>query len=705
MAHSQMHTTCDDCVEIFERAAALLAAKPTNPEDDSLILFDSAYQLRLASRASSSECHMCILLSAWIPRLLEPLDPQEILALAVYGARHDPSATTVSLVGTFLLQNLRCCYPGSLRIQEARHGTVCVLNSSTTWSLETLNRIRLWMRTCTSSHGDCAKNRLAGRLPRRLIDVGTSDTAGKVMEPRDFDSLCLEQLPNVHIIPSDSLPPETQYLTLSHRWASSPQLLLTMDTLFLLDCDISPHLLSRSDTAVFQHAIHVTRGLGFRYLWIDALCIMQDNEPEKMADIVQMDQIYSNSALNISAVEGRIRDGLVLDRKPLGMNPCRSVVSVPSSTQRRHVCLEAFPEKWSLRLAEGPLNRRGWVFQERILAPRIVHFTADQVFWECHSLEASEVLPQGVPGPISPDPDFPSGGLKLSLMSRKSELRSRWYDLLEAYSCTSVTFVSDRLLAISGVARQFCSAMQRDPSEYLAGMWKCDLPLSMLWNELQQRPDTSGRSPTSGSAACETKRAPSWSWASLRASIQFAHPELLVAKAHVLDVQIARISPNLFDGADFCRLRLRCLVCRFRRRIQDGAPRIQVGQETEFQELSNLDFKNRNAIVISWDTSREAVARWLQASDDGPASAQPTQFLLHIATGKTVDGTEEGGIVLQRTALRGTYTRIGRFFIPSLTDIRGSELDDAFNGRLNTMSTDDYLEPPDSSGRCTIDII
>ena len=211
--------------------------------------------------------------------------------------------------------------------------------------------------------------------------------------PEDFKSLSLEEYPNVRIISSNSLSSDTPYLTLSHRWGNPPGILLTKKTLFLLNDDITSHLANCSGTAVFRHAIHVTRSLGFCYIWIDALCIMQDAGVEKTTDIMQMDEIYCNSTLNISAVEGRIREGLVFDRETLYVNPCRVTVRVPETEEDVH--LYSFPEKWFLRPSEGPLNKRGWVFQERTLAPRIIHFTKDQVFWECHSLNASEILPQG----------------------------------------------------------------------------------------------------------------------------------------------------------------------------------------------------------------------------------------------------------------------------------------------------------------------
>jgi len=96
---------------------------------------------------------------------------------------------------------------------------------------------------------------------------------------------------------------------------------------------------------------------------------MQDDGPEKTADIMQMDEIYSNSALNISAAEGRVYEGLLFDRKILCMYPCRARVRASSTQEDVH--FHAFPDEWFLRPSDASLNKRGWGFQERALAPRM----------------------------------------------------------------------------------------------------------------------------------------------------------------------------------------------------------------------------------------------------------------------------------------------------------------------------------------------
>ncbi|KAK6843409.1 hypothetical protein PG987_004269 [Apiospora arundinis] len=420
---------------------------------------------------------------------------------------------------------------------------------------------------------------------------------------------------------------------------------------------------------------------------------MQDDEQEKTADIMQMDEVYSNSSLNISAAEGRVREGLDLDRNTLYINPHRAKVRHPITQEDIH--LQAFRGKSFLGPREAPLNKRGWVFQERILAPRVVHFTQDQVFWECSSLEASEVLPRGISR--WPRKHFTKGIMDPSIASMQ-QIKSRWFNIVEDYSHTSLTFTDDHLLAISAVAKKFCSALQREPSDYLAGMWKDDLPLSMLWMQHSQ-PDTDMLEPT---AAAEMNHAPSWSWASILGPIMNVEPSSLTASAEVLNVQAARMSPNLFDGTESCRLRLRGHVCKFCRCTQNGARWINVAQHTEFQEISGFEFQKGRTIVIDWDTSRKMADEWLQTPEIGLATFE--YFLLHLASEKGVDGTLERGIVLRKTNARGTFSRVGSFFTPPQSEYSGSKLEAALTGRLVTLSTDDYFDL-DFNGKYIVEVV
>ncbi|KAH6853573.1 heterokaryon incompatibility protein-domain-containing protein [Chaetomium sp. MPI-CAGE-AT-0009] len=513
----------------------------------------------------------------------------------------------------------------------------------------------------------------------------------------DFDRLSLQNLGHVRIVSSASLPANSQYLTLSHRWGNPPSILLTKKTSFLLSEDITPHLLDCEEAVVFRQAIHVTRALGFRYIWIDALCIMQDDGAEKTEDIMQMDDIYANGTLNISAAEGRIRVGLVFNRDTLLLNPHRATVRVLDRDEDMH--LQVFEDQWFLRPRECPLADRGWVFQERTLSPCIVHYTKQQLFWQCQCLAGSEVLPLGVPGQDLAR--FGRGPMVSSDVSVQ-EAEEQWYEVVDQYSQTFLTFADDRLRAVSAVAKRFCAALQLPQSDYFAGLWKSQLPLSLLWVQDQhQDSDT----PDPARIAAEIDLAPSWSWASIMAPILNVARDNLTATAEVLDVQIARISPNFFDGAEpgSCRLRLRGSICRFERRVQDGAFLISVaGQHVEFQEFNSYRFQKGRAIILEWDAARREVADWLEAFSNGPSPS--ACFLLHIAHENSEDGPMERGLILRRTAERGRYTRAGSFFIPFNSEYTRSELDDVFRVRLGTLAANDYLEL-DEDGKVTIELV
>lgn len=590
------------------------------------------------------------------------------------------------------------------------HGNIQIVNSSQTWSLESLNCIKSWLKDCTSCHDKCIKQQGSRSLPLRLIDVNAAgiiqiQSMDKI-EQEEFDRLRLGNSNGVRIVSTRSLLPDTEYLTLSHRWGDPPGILLSKDTRFLLAEDISSHLLRCPEATVFQHAIHVTRALGFRYIWVDALCIMQDVETEKKADIMRMDDIYFHSKLNISASEADPLRGLVFDRSPLLTNPCVTTTKVLGKSEV--MSLYVFSEELHcLSPLDKPLDTRGWVFQERALSPRIVHFAKDMVFWECWILTASEVLPRGLPNEeeitYSTSANFnfdKSIGIDPAI-SDVPQIKCRWGELVGAYSPTSLSFAEDRLLAISALAKRFCSAMRMDPSEYLSGMWRDELPQSLVWIQ-SQFPGRSG--PAATGIDLQMRYAPSWSWASLMVSVQI--PDLyeytIIAATEIVNIDIARRSENHFDGTNFCRLRLRGPICKIRRHLQNDTSWIQISEDTAFEELKTFSFSDLQkgrSILIHWDTARRFT------TDDSHF------FLLHIGTCEDEDEDEDEGdstiihgIILRRTTEHGTHTRVGVFQISSRSEYSSSKLEDAFKGNFGTLLKGDYLEL-DTDGKYTVDVI
>ncbi|KAK4203200.1 heterokaryon incompatibility protein-domain-containing protein [Triangularia verruculosa] len=694
MAHNNDTSTCDDCKKILAGAGSLLSARSSTKEVFT-IPFDEPYHSRLVHRVSTRECSMCLLISSTIPSLMERLEPSCTERLEVSVSEDHPSSAFLKHYRRYHENNQDIPYLGEMHIQEGSQAThTCTLNCSSTWSSQTMNQIRDWLQTCSSTHLECNRPYLPYRLPRRLLDVWCSS---KPM-PRDFDRLSLDISANVRIVSSDSLAPETKYLTLSHRWGDPPSLILNSSTApqLLLSEDISLHLLNCREAAAFRHAIHVTRGLGYRYLWIDALCIMQDDMAQKTTDIMWMDEVYTNSALNISASEANVEKGLVFERDPTSINPLRETVLVGNTDSQESLTLQISAIDKNLLYCNAPLYQRGWVYQERSLSPRIVHFTETQVLWECHHLEASEVLPLGYQAG-----DKASIRSELTLDAHPLSM-DRWLTNVEFYSATSLTYPNDRLLAISALAKKFCSRTQLDPADYLAGMWKGELPLSLLWEQT----DTEQ---TATEIVTETNVAPSWSWASIVAPIECPRSTsewcVKEATAEVLDVEINRVSQNLLDGTSLCRLRIRGYMCGFQRLYDGQKPWVWISDKTRFRETGSFelsdyeDWKIRGRIRIAWDVGRTEVADVVRDTSDGLHPG--TYFFLHIATEWPSDGEKThgsvSGIVLRRTSTYATYERIGYFHVPYSDEYATSELADAFSGGLDALdeAREEYLERSD----------
>lgn len=204
-----------------------------------------------------------------------------------------------------------------------------------------------WLLRCLKRHAACHDIRLGHRpLPTRVIDVGPVD---EEHEPVLYETY-----------PGES----GYYCTLTYRWPMDP-LRTTTENLFTLKQAIPRRFLP----PVIRDAIATAKKLGFRYLWVDALCIVQDS-PTKPAEISKMDEIYRNSTLTIAA-----------------SNAIAGATSCLFQARQRDFHNDHRPS--------GVIDTRGWILQEQLLSPRVLTYSEGQLFWTCASVNASETLPGG----------------------------------------------------------------------------------------------------------------------------------------------------------------------------------------------------------------------------------------------------------------------------------------------------------------------
>ena len=234
----------------------------------------------------------------------------------------------------------------------------------------------------------------------------------------------------------------------------------------------------------FRQAIKVTRDLGGRFIWIDSLCIIQDSVEDWRKESSAMTHIYSYGFCNIAASAAKDgSQGLFFERDPF---PVKQVHVRPNHGAGTLLTTDLDSWIWKLRTRRAPLLKRGWVFQEQMLSPHSLHFCKGQIFWYCRKQQFSETFPQGNPG-IAYTVEWPRYELKsyvLPLFSssngnyRKEFLRT-WEHCVDAYSDTLLTCQTDKLVAISGIAR----AMQGVIGDrYVAGIWQSQLPFQLFWD-------------------------------------------------------------------------------------------------------------------------------------------------------------------------------------------------------------------------------
>jgi len=343
------------------------------------------------------------------------------------------------------------------------------------------------------THSICPSNH-STPLPQRLIDVSSGQN------PRLYESA----------------GESGKYVALSHRWGTS-LIKTALTTYTQRRLEIKWGELPR----IFQDAITITRRLGLSYIWIDSLCIVQDDIKDWQEQSAQMASIYAGSYITIAATSSNDSDSTCLSRTN------RSEMPAPLNSHQIFARKQIKHEHmFNSRKNDAayPLFSRAWCFQERLLATRILHYTEQEIAFECRTGYQCEC-----DGIWKGNDEAVSGCMKLAYAqilqeSRKSGKGDRylgptlssscnketllWFRVLGDYTTKEMTFERDTLPALSGVANRMPTDLMGD---YLAGLWQKDLIYGLLWR-------------SEDGTECSRHRiyiAPSFSWASRSGPITF----------------------------------------------------------------------------------------------------------------------------------------------------------------------------------------
>ncbi|OIW34542.1 HET-domain-containing protein [Coniochaeta ligniaria NRRL 30616] len=473
-----------------------------------------------------------------------------------------------------------------------------------------------WFQQCCTSHEGCIPDKAyQSFIPTRLLDI-----------TRDRPRLCLAEE-----VTSVGLP--VRYATLSHCWGTVAFATLNSANIDSFRQLIPPEALVKT----FLDAMHVARALDFSYLWIDSLCIIQDSAEDWEREAGLMADVYGGSSLTIaasSAADGRV--GCFFDRP----KSWRCQVRQSDSP----VLWNVFP--FTLHDINGhKLRDRAWALQERYLSRRVLHFTRDQVFWECDGAPACETYPKGYPVEVYlalAEPDFDPG----FALQKRPLTREAWPAIVEDYSSRRLTKKSDRFPAIGGLAKLI---QEQTKDEYIAGMWMEGLEDQLTWRVKSSRYVKSSEARTLAPDAVAPYIAPSWSWASTTGHVDYPRKlneedlakSYLYVEVHAIHIQFPSANPlGEIVGAT---LRLWCqnLYCGVTRILEEPHP--------TFMSFSVGD--------------RVVIPQFWVFPDSLVASAKDTlvdTYILPIRHGMGLLRCQ--GLILQPTGrLKGQYRRIAAY--------------------------------------------
>jgi Heterokaryon incompatibility protein (HET) len=492
---------------------------------------------------------------------------------------------------------------------------------------------RKWIDQCQLQHVECP-NQQQPLLPSRIVDVWpTADSS----------------LVRLHAVLSHH---QYHYAALSYAWGTSPRLLTTSSTLEAHQSG----LLVKDLPKTFGDAVQVTRDIGLKYIWIDALCIIQDSQSDKMRELIMMRHYYSNARVVIAASSAQaVQEGFLEIEPKIGSatfvlpkmgTELGRFIDIPyydTDATEGMITLEAHPRIYSP--SEEPLNSRSWTLQERLLCPRILIFpSTGGMIWQCNTEERyrgriffehfRSFARQRLLGPTAV---YASG----DHVSSPEQINTSWLNMVDDYSPRNLTEETDKLVAIAALAEEFHSRHGKQLGKYCAGIWRNYIPQSLHWNVGWYNLERLGNAP-------KYYRAPSWTWAAVDYATFWHKPDKDQKVAFYIEVEDCTVSPST-DELPFGP-------------VDSGSLTLK-GSLKEVFWNSEIQSKTGTSHVYLSSSAQDALGEGVPDTVESRPKVSKHVYFLGLWAHKEADkesGTMPRGILLER--ISGiTFRRIGAF--------------------------------------------
>lgn len=435
---------------------------------------------------------------------------------------------------------------------------------------------RSWLQACVSE--DCAAyikgrhlevSRHSGIMPGRLIEITGLDRG------------------TLKLIATANL--RSDYAALSYKWGGGDAKWKT----------VRSNSSSRGYGFRFEElpqtlmdAVAITAALGLHYVWIDAICIIQDSERDWEIEASKMSHIYQGAIVTIAAHSSTSSTSGIFNERSQsrfdGWEPYRKLHGWVRGTECTIYLAHDGPDsQWRYSVERGSLHERAWCLQESLLSPRILHFTDTQLFWECpHRMQSEDnyndqdsTADLDISGLYLPgkgwalkswlQQDSPPVNATYSIEDRTL---SMWYFAVisKDYSTRQLMIASDRLIAVAGVAK----AMQKlCDMQYYAGLWSHKMVQGLCWYRLGSLQGT------------KSQHAPSWSWASQDSRVDWMNKNLfdgikgltidVVEVAKILEINIETSGEDKeFGPIKHASVKIRTLACEGQCLLEKRSPSI-----------------------------------------------------------------------------------------------------------------------------------